>query len=332
MIHVNSFLLVLIFPVFVYAEKLESLTKSDEGSKDPSYSVDSIEEDTFDDLAETHDQISEEIVKYAQQIDLYFANERFVYRRNNSYIRFVNAVIFAETRGIKNEFDFKLRLRLPFLKEKLQFEFDSEAQEYNLKDPQRPAFVQNTRRSGRSNSGLSYLEKIFDFETKFTAGADYNHGFIPYGQIRIYRDFKLDKDHNISFRHDLYGETDDGYEQTGVISYEWRLMPDLFLRFINEERYEFKTHVFETLHGPNLYHQINDRHAMAYSFLVRSKNNQTGHAFYADQYILGTVYRYRAYKKHLYFEIGPGLVFPKDNHFEGLMTFLIKLDVIFGNL
>lgn len=237
---------------------------------------------------------------------------------------------------MNNDFDFKLRLRLPHLKRKIQIEFEDDAL-VNDTTAARDNLTQagatrNSRQQGGSRGGLSFYQKLLGIETKLTTGLEVRKEVIVFGRFRLSKDFILTPSQKITFIHDVFDDTTDNKGQIGILNYDYTFNKTFLLRFANEETYRDINNTLQTTHGFSLYQQISERNFLSYNYRAEAINPEARSTFYLNSHVVNLSFRRRLYREHLYYETGPGLIFPKLNNFEGLWAFVFRLELIFGNV
>ncbi len=290
-----------------------------------------------DRVRDFHTEVSEDIVSVADSIDSFFINRPITDGRNRTNIRLTNTTNWIEASGVDNDFDFKLRLRLPHLKKKIQIEFeddslvsDTTAARDNFTQP--VASANRAQQQGGSRGALSFYERFIGLDTKLSTGVEVRDRVIVFGRFRISRDFLLTPKQKFTFIHDVFDDTVDNKGQIGLLNYDYTFNKVFLLRLVNEETYRDLTNTFTTTHGLSLYQQISDRNFLSYNYRVESLNPGAVSSFYLNSHVISVSFRRRLYREHLYYETGPAMIFPKINEFEGLWAFAFKVELIFGNI
>lgn len=296
-----------------------------------------VSEQFSDRVRDFHTSLSENIVSIADSIDSFFINKSITDGRNRTNIRVSNLSNWLEGSGLRNTVDFKVRLRLPQLQRRIQLEIednslndDSTAAKTNVS--QNLANNAQTQQGIGTRGGLSVYQKLLGIETKWSSGVMYRNKVGIFGRFRLSRDFIITPSQKITFIHNLYDDTTDNRQQFGVLNYDIAFNKMYLLRFSNEENYRDIDHSFKTNHGLYLYQQISDRNFLSYSYRIEAVNPNTAHSFYLNSHNLNVTFRRRVYREHVFYELGPGLTFPKSHDFEALWLFVLKLEVIFGNI
>lgn len=285
-------------------------------------------------MEELHEDLSEDIVGLADNIDSFFVNQQIVEGRNRTNARISNGFSFIDETGYQNDFDFKFRLRLPGLKQKLSLEFEDDYNDNTSvgNNNVRANNLYSTRPDGASRGGLSYFESLKGFDAKLTGGLEWNNGAVAYGRFRIQRNFVINKWQKLTFIHDYFDDTEARRGQFAIFNYDFSLNKSLILRFLNEELYKDEFHTFETGHGLSLFHTINDRNIISYNFRLNSLNAAGDSSFFINAYVLNVIYRHSIYKKFLFGDIGPALLFPKEDDWEGQPAITFRIELILGNI
>lgn len=295
------------------------------------------ESTTLEKMEDLHDDISENISDLASRIDSFFVNENVVYGRNTTNIRVFNTLSMIESEGVGGDVDFKVRLQLPRLKNKVQFEVERQLDDYSVDGQQRSNTnaVFNRNRNGsseRTRAGFSLFNDVKTIQTKVTAGLEYNHGADPYTNLRVSKDFNFTKTQSFTVITNFFAGVQDKTRQFTTTYYNIGIKKNSFFRILNEGTYKDKDRTYETLHAFILFHELNDRNTMSYTAALRALNPTDNSTFYASEYFIGNTLRHRLYKRYLFLETSPGLSWPKIKDFHSVWQITLRLEVIFGNI
>jgi hypothetical protein len=288
-----------------------------------------------DKVKDFHTHLSEDIVSIADSIDTFFVNKNILDSRNRSNIRLTNTANIVEKRDFDNDFDFKIRLRLPHLLKKIQLEFEDEAlvdDTVGARDNLTQTPEARAQQQGGNRGALSFYQDLMGIETKLSTGVEFRSEIVLFGRFRITKNFVLTPRQKITFIHDVFDDTTDNKGQLGILNYDYSFNNKLMLRFLNEENYRDINNTFRTTHGLSLYHRLSDRNFLSYNYRAESINPEGQSTFFLNTHVLNVNFRRRLYREHLYYELGPGMIFPKTEGFEGLLAFMFRLELIFGNV
>lgn len=297
------------------------------------------ESTTLEKLEDVRDDISDDIETLASRIDSFFVNENVIYGRNNTNIRLFNTLSWIEKEGTSGNVDFKVRLQLPRLKNRLQFEVERQLDDYTVdrgsgggSGSSGGSSLNRNAAPQRTRAGFSFFGDVARIQTKITSGLEYNKGFDPYANLRLSRAFKMSHTQNLTTIANFFAGVQDKTKQITTIYYDIALKNNVLFRFLNEGTYRDLEHKFETIHAFILFHEMNDRNSMSYTVSVRGANPPVYSTFYASEYYIGTTLRHRLYKRFLYLEGSPGVSYPKIKDFDSVLQFYLRLEIIFGKI
>lgn len=281
-----------------------------------------------------HDGLSEEITENAERIDSFFVNERVIDGRNQTNLRLLNTASVIEHQGFKNNADVRLRLRLPQLQEKVQFELGQQVDEYSAQGGNTGSLQNSPLRSQdrATRAGFSFFKDVLSLKSKFTAGARYRNGFVPYGNFRLSRDIAFNRRTKLTLINDFFGDTDDRTGDRFTAYLDYSVNKKLLFRLINEAIYRDLDHTFLTTNGFAFFHELSKRRSMSYLATVNGLNPTTASTFHANSYQAYVTYRQLVYKNYMFFEYSPGVSFPRDRQFDTQLEFYFRIEIIFGKV
>lgn len=282
-------------------------------------------------LDQLHTDIGYEIVESANSIDSFFVNERVIDGRNQTNFRIINTASMVEHHGFGNKAAFRLRLRLPKLQEKVQFELGQDDDtNRNTNITWNTSTFRDQERSTRA--GFSFFKDILTLQSKLTGGARYRSGIVPFANFRLSRDIPITQKAKISFFNDTFADTKDKTGNRSTLYFDYALKKNLLFRWLNEGTYRDLDDSFQTLNGLALYQQLSQRRSISYLAAVTGLSPKFNSSFYANDYRASITYRQLIYKNYIYFEYAPGVSFPKDIDFKSQMEFLFRIEIIFGKI
>lgn len=289
-------------------------------------------------LADIHEYLSQDIVGISESIDTFFVNDRIIEGRNRTHLRVLSALTTIERDGTQGNVDFRLRFRLPRLEEKIQFEVNNldnnitgEGEAATTTTANTAAQLQPQGQRQQTTAGLSFFKDVLGIRSKLTTGFIFRDA-APYGNWRLSKNFKFTEKDNLWLINDVFGDTEDRTGHRATIYYDHNFSQNLMFRFFNESVYRNEFHTFNTVHGTTLYQVLNDRTSFAHTFSIASQNPQDLHSFFLSSYDLYSNYRYRIYKNHAFFDVIPGLSFPKRHDFKTTWSIIFRLEIIFGSV
>lgn len=318
---------------------LEKLFDAEKENRAQKAEVQKAKDSLFNELAppslqDIHTSLSADIVGLSESVDTFFVNDRIIDGRNTTHLRVISSLSAIERTGMADNVDVRLRFRLPRLEKKIQFEVNNLDNSLSNETTQRTTTTLNSQvRNQQQNTtaGFSFFKDVLGLQSKFTLGFIFRD-FAPFGNFRLSKNILLSDKDNIMMISDVFGDTEDRTGHRATIYYDHAFSKRLLFRFFNESVYKHEFYSFETQHGFSLYQTLSDRHSIAYISQLRSENLTGDSSFYLRSYDLFTLYRYRAYKKHMFIDLIPAVSFPKEYEFKSNWSFTLRLEIIFGSV
>ncbi len=250
----------------------------------------------------------------ADRLDSFFATERADDEFGRSRIRVRSQFMLRD--GSKSDLinQYRINLRLPSLEEKFRFKFQDQKKD-----------ASQTTEQGTSENKIPQNKKWF-----FNSDIGVSMAIPPklITRARLRRNFNSD-----IFTHRFYEQltyiTDESglVEDTGFDT-DYVFNSDLIFRFVNFKRWQVLKKDFNTNHGPTLIHRISDNEALNYG--VTGQTTIIDGTWYLQNYRLAINYRRNLYKQWMYFDVIPGLDFPKIRSFKRTPFILFQLELLFG--
>jgi hypothetical protein len=120
---------------------------------------------------------------------------------------------------------------------------------------------------------------------------------------------------------------DDGTEVGARVDFDRKLNPDWLFRTTTRAEYRDSKDRIEALQQFSLFQKVNDRVGFAYDVGVRADDDPD---WEVDQYFTQFRSRFRVYRKWLFLELKPQVVFREEDDYDASFLFSVRLDVIFG--
>lgn len=274
-----------------------------------------------------HDKVSASLVSVATRIDEFFFNTKDVKIQNQTNLRFYQVFSKTEYNEYKSDFNFRLNLDLPNIEKKLKISIEKKGGAVE----QTPSGSSDNlpTEKGRERElrgGLSYfLENVFDFNMKVSAGVRLGIPPTPFVDFKINRDFYIGQ-WRTRFYSSTFWSHRGGFGQSISLDEDYKFSENFLFRFVNEFTWLDSTDLINVSHGPTLYHSISQRRALAYSGRVNYSNRPS---YRLDNYDLAISYRQAIIANVFYYEIVPRLTFPRDRNFSKIYSGLFQLELIF---
>lgn len=256
----------------------------------------------------------------ANRLDSFFADQRADDELGRSAARIRTSYSMAERAVGDFRYQTRFNLYLPAVQERLKrlnyFESKKKKQ----------------KKAGVETRGFflpGNIEEELNTKWQFRSDAGVNVSLTPraFTRGRLRKNFYTGKLIN-RFVEEIGWYSDTRWMNIISLTTEKSLSQNMLLRFTNEVRWEITNHNGLSIHGPSLLQQISDKEALSYN--IRGFNTAQGSTIFFSSFQLSTTYRRDLYRNKLYFDITPGLDFPKQWSYRRTPFILLQMEVLFG--
>jgi hypothetical protein len=246
----------------------------------------------------------------ANRLDSFFATERADDEFGRSRIR-IRSQFHLRERAISDlATQYRFNLRLPHLEQKFKYEFDED--ENTNADPVTAPKKPKENKTWIFNADMGVSLAI---PPKLVTRARVRRN-IPNGKF-IHRFVE-----QLTYITDASGLV----EETGFNSD--RPYSDTFLfRFVNTKQWQVLQKEFKTNHGPTWLHAVTEDDAFNYAATMQTTVDNK--VWYTTNYRLAVNYRRNIYKQWFYFDVIPGLDFPKIWSFRRTPFISFQIELLF---
>lgn len=271
--------------------------------------------DTIDDL------VGSKVNHLANDFDAFFATERADDELGRSRVRYRRQYTVAERANGVDGSQLRFNLRLPYLERRFKLEQDDRKKEKTAKTKEELAEIRR-KRAERNKVDERWL---------FNADAGVNVSIQP----RILTRARLRKSKETGtlihrfFQEATWLSNRDGFRQRTGLDTDHTFSETWLFRFTNLVDWRISQKTFTTAHGPGLFQKLNDLSALSYNFGAGTVVDNG--VWYLSGYTLGVTYRRDLYKNMVYWDITPGLSWPKVWSFRRTPFIFTQIEFIFGS-
>jgi hypothetical protein len=263
----------------------------------------------------------------ANRLDSFFATERADDEFGRSRLRIRSRYTIQERASADLDNQYRINLKLPHLEEKFRYDYyqDKEEQEKRKKE----------REEGKSSPELSEAELlkkdtlltgwIFNSDIGVTAA-------IPpklTTRARVRKSFVTGTLIHRFVEQLTYVTDESGLTEETTLNSDHIYNQDLIFRFINTKRWQVLKKSINTNHGPTWLHRVTENDAFNYSATLQTVVDNS--SWYLFNYQLAVNYRRNLYRQWVYFDITPGINFPKEWSFRRTPFVFMQLEILFGS-
>ncbi len=252
----------------------------------------------------------------ANRLDSLFATDRADDEFGRSRIRVRSQFFVREQASSDLSTQYRINLKLPSLEKKFKFRMN-----------------QNKKKKAASDKELLDPNKINQLNKSWIFNSDI--GVSAANPPRIISRARVRKNMETgSFIHRFseqltYITDESGLTEETLIDSDYVFDEKLIFRFVNLKRWRIHNKEFTTNHGPTFIQQLSDNEALNYALNAQSVvENGT---WFFNNYRLAINYRRNLYRQWVYFDVNPGIDFPKDFSFRRTPFINFQLEILFGS-
>ncbi|MDZ4661373.1 MAG: hypothetical protein SGJ18_07100 [Pseudomonadota bacterium] len=272
---------------------------------------------------ETNVAIADKIDDFAESIDLFLAGKKFIREKNESSFRIIGFAERSEGGAGREAVYLDFNLRLPNLEEYWQLKFTTvESNEFQSLDKNRPGSAPGQRKYVAS---LGFFDQLGKVRTSFQPRIELSDP-LQTSYVLEFSQTSQSKFYNFRPRLKFFADSQKGTGQAASFNVDFQVRPLMVFRFITEQQYLDLQGLFSTNLGPEILVSLSKKTGLSTSFTFYSTNRPSYHL---DHYLLSYTIRHELYKKILYAQLSPNLLFPKDHGFKGVAGISANVELIF---
>jgi len=272
-----------------------------------------------------HGGISAGVEKSAKFVDSFFADDRFYADVTETYARLSLQSTWESGEDTEANARLRVRLDLPGTEERLRLFI--EGGDPDESGGAESETVAEALEDNDYNIGLEGpLKNTGQWDIRPAIGAKAAGPPDPFVRARAIRYEQLG-DWLMRFSAGAAEYLDDGTELLTRLDFDRRIAEDWLFRSTSRARYRDEQDRTEFLQQFSLFQKYNDRVGFGYDLGVRVDDDPD---WDADQYFTQFRARFRAYKKWLYLELKPELLFREEDDYSASFRFSLRTDIVFG--
>jgi len=275
----------------------------------------------------THQVVTNQVFWLANQVDDFFGGTRTDDEQNRSTMRLFAQRNKRDSIDPQDEVNVRLNLKFPGLEKKIKDTFDFSDDEAAPVEGKPASQLTPQEKIKQRVIDFRRLTKDWIFSTDSSLRLKLPLQFVQ--RFRVRRNFYENDKWVMRFAEEITWFSRDGWQEFSELYWDRKINESYLFRFYNSKTLTEARNVFSTSHGPSLYHTINDRKALSYDLRLSYQDYGLGH-YSLDNHSFSITYRQKIYKEWLFFEIRPGLDFPRTGNFKKEHSLFVKLEGVFG--
>jgi len=235
---------------------------------------------------------------------------------------------FREKQGLSPGLKAKGRLRFPQLSERIDLIFDSDFDDTDV-TPAVARANDTGLRSGDAGAATLRLRlpDEFKFRTSIEAGLKFKPEPVPRLGVRL----RLSKNgdwFNSRFTQTFFWETEDGWGERSSLDFE-QIKPNAYLRRLSTSvLWSEGTDGVRGGQTLQLYRFLSNRRAIGLKLGVEGPLEPSVHV---ERYSTRVSWRQKVHRDWMFIEFEPGIDWPRDEDYEAVAVFRVKLDIVIGD-
>ncbi len=276
----------------------------------------------------------------ANRLDSFFATERADDEFGRTRLR-IRSIYDIRERAVANQTNqYRINLKLPHLEDRFRYDYYQDEEEQKKKEKERKLDRSKTmsdaekrqRELLREQNELELLRKD-SLKTGWIFNSDIGvSAAIPprlTTRARVRKNLVTGTLIHRFVEQLTYVTDENGLVEETILNSDHIYNQNFVFRFVNEKRWRVLEKDVNTNHGPTWLHRVTDNDAFIYGLTMQTVVDNS--RWYLNNYRIGVNYRRNLYKQWVYFDVIPGLDFPKEWSFRRTPFITFQLELLFGS-
>ncbi len=259
--------------------------------------------------------------------DEFFSEDKAFYDRSGTFLRLRTDIIRDERGAVHTVADFRLKLRMPNTKKKVNVvvESDTDTRKDEVASPTDTTPVEQQDKKKYFIGVQGSVGKQEHWRFKPSVGLRLSSDVNVYVKFRISRLYEFDK-WSFHFNENFYSFRTTGSGADTSFDISNKVNENTLFRSSSLARWTHETQYFELSQTFSMLHTLSKRRAVSYYIGAYGKSEPVTHA---THYLIGASYRQNIHKDYLFVELIPQIQFKKINNFDAEYSFILRLEMIF---
>lgn len=269
----------------------------------------------------------------ANRLDSFFATERADDEFGRSRLRIRSRFDIRERMASDLKNQYRINLKLPHLEEKFKYEYYQDKDEREKKKKEEEAKKSKDQPEQVAALSEAELLKKDSLLTGWIFNSDIGvSAAIPprlTTRARLRKSFVTGTLIHRFVEQLTYVTDQSGLVEETSLNSDHIYNQNLIFRFVNTKRWQVLKKSISTNHGPTWLHRITDNDALNYSATFQTAVDNS--SWFLSNYQLAIDYRRNVYRQWVYFDVIPGIDFPKQWSFRRTPFIVFQLEMLFGS-
>lgn len=279
-------------------------------------------------LDEYHDSLCDILVNTSNSIDDYFIEDNSTKIRSKTYAKFSTSIAMENNKKFEKDIRLRLRLNLPKIQRNLRLIFEDD--NYNNEFYDRTTLNSEKLKDKSYYLRLDYFKFIKKkFNLSLGVGLRVRQGnLVPYLNFHSRYDIFENREFKSAFYNRLRYYSDGKIEDILEFNNRYIIDNSVYLLLGNKLSYSDRDSSQIAYHDLSLIREFSDKKELIVGFGVRS-NLVNFKDYSVEYYHIHTLYHHTFYKKWLYYQLAPSILWRESNNFNTSYRMMINLGIIF---
>jgi len=283
----------------------------------------------FNWLIEKRDDWSHGFGNMVSSIDGFFAGKDTEAQTNDSYLRLRFGVRWIEGDGLSDDSDLKLRIDLPTTKNRWKLFIENQLDELEtLRSSNREDVIDPETEDDGFYGGISRERTTENWQFRPELGVKLSAPLDPFMRFRAKRPFELPGLWSGRFQQSIYYFHQDGFGTKGELLFERPWGEQDFWQIKSEGKWEDETNNMGLAQVFTLQQSLTENAAVNYELGILGNTKPSTQT---SSYYINMRYRQRLYEDWLFFDVVPGVTWPRTTDFEPVYSITSRIEILFSD-
>jgi hypothetical protein len=277
-------------------------------------------------IDETYKSLSNSLFYLSNKIDSFFGGERADDLPNGSRLRLFWNFNKEEGTSLKGKAAVRLNLALVETQKKFKVSFkNAYEKEYEKSTSQSQKESNNEPDTAKPEA--YDIKNLLRWRIKVDSGIQIDIPPDPFVRLSVLKSWPFGL-FELRPSQQFYWYLKNGFAETTKIDLDRPIRGDLLFRYENDATWTDNNDYFTFFSGPILFHQITDSTGLSYAAKVLGESRPQ---WSVSDYRLELVCRQLILRKWFFVEFNPYVHFPKANHWDSILGFNLRFELVVGS-
>lgn len=314
--------------LIAFSTRSQAFDEAVQGNASPTRETEEISPGWLSLVDRTHEDLSTHLETLVKRVDSFFANDRAFEEATESYMRLRLDFLMDNNNGTEFKADVAIKIDLPQTEQRLKLLIESDPQE-DIEAEDRPGEspIEALEQKNYSLALETELKQAGKWIIRPAAGVKFEVPPDPFVRLRVIRYHGI-SDWLMRFAGNAFWFNSEGIGGNARLDFDQAMGDHLLFRSSTFAEWKEENEFVTASHAFILYQQIEKwRTSIAYEMGLGATNEADWNI---TSYFLRLRYRQRIYKKWLFAEIRPEILFLEEDDFDPAPGISLRLEAVLG--